>query len=171
MAPLTELDATSPPAMLASPACTLPRATDERIVPELLPTKPPAWRLATLGLPTATDATEFEIEPVFTAASPPSVVNPLVPATPATSPVADAFVMVPLFKPTSPPPLPFAPTLTATSVAEMLLIEPAFVPASVPANWEFRPLTVTSARLRLRTTPVLPQVPNSPAKFEIGVKV
>src|SRR6516162_5971407 len=42
MAPPTELDAASPPAMLASPACTLPRATDERIVPELLPTKPPA---------------------------------------------------------------------------------------------------------------------------------
>src|SRR5262249_59306187 len=99
MTPPTALDATSPPAVLPSPACTLPTATDERIVPELLPTKPPAWRLATLGLPTATDANEFEIEPVFTAASPPSVVNPLVPATPATSPVADAFVMVPLFKP------------------------------------------------------------------------
>src|SRR5262249_33607321 len=108
------------------------------------------------GLPTTTDANEFEIEPVFTAASPPSVVNPLVPATPATSPVADAFAMVPLFKPTSPPLLPFAPTLTATSVAEMLLIVPAFVPASTPTNWEPRPLTVTSARLTLQTTPVLP---------------
>src|SRR5262249_22460295 len=42
MAPLTELDATNPPAMLASPACTLPVAPDKRIVPELLPTKPPA---------------------------------------------------------------------------------------------------------------------------------
>src|SRR5262249_61951831 len=93
MTPPAALDATSPPAVLPSPVRTLPVATDERIVPEWLPTKPPAWRLATLGLPIATDANEFEIEPVFTAASPPSVVNPLVPATPPTSPVADAFVM------------------------------------------------------------------------------
>src|SRR6266404_5868170 len=42
LAPLTELEATSPPAMLPSPVCTSPVATDERIVPELLPTKPPA---------------------------------------------------------------------------------------------------------------------------------
>src|SRR2546426_198767 len=42
MAPLTELKATSPPAMLPSPVCTLPVAADERIVPALLPTKPPA---------------------------------------------------------------------------------------------------------------------------------
>ena len=70
--------------------------------------------------------------------------------------------MVPLFKPTSPPPLPFDPTLTATSVAETLLIVPAFVPASVPTNWEPGPLTVTSARLRLRTTPAPPMLPNSP---------
>jgi hypothetical protein len=42
IAPVTELEATSPPAMLPSPVCTLPVATIERIVPELLPTKPPA---------------------------------------------------------------------------------------------------------------------------------
>ena len=41
--------------------------------------------------------------------------------------------------------MPFDPTLTATSVAETLLIVPAFVPASVPTNWEFRPLAVTSS--------------------------
>ena len=52
--------------------------------------------------------------PGLLAASPPSVVNPLVPAAPVTSPVANAFVMVPLLKPTSPPPIPFDPTLTAT---------------------------------------------------------
>src|SRR5919197_1315021 len=39
MLPLTELEATSPPATLPSPVCTSPVATDERIVPELLPTK------------------------------------------------------------------------------------------------------------------------------------
>ena len=39
-------------------------------------------------------------------------------------PVANAFVMVPLLEPTSPPPIPFDPTLTATSVAETLLIVP-----------------------------------------------
>jgi hypothetical protein len=54
------------------------------------------------------------MEPRFTAASPPSVVNPLVPAAPVTSPVANAFVMVPLLEPTSPPPIPFDPTLIAT---------------------------------------------------------
>src|SRR5262245_9708870 len=127
--------------------------------------------LATFGLPTATVADEFEIEPRFTAASPPSVVNPLTPAAPVTSPVANAFVMVPLFKPTSPPPLPFGPTLTATSVAETLLIVPAFVPASVPTNWELGPLTVTSVRLRLRTTPVLPTLPNSPTFWAVDAIV
>ena len=40
--------------------------------------------------------------------------NPLVPAAPVTSPVANAFVMVPLLEPASPPPIPFDPTLTAT---------------------------------------------------------
>src|SRR5262249_13881195 len=38
MVPLTEFEAPSPPAMLPSPACTLPVATDKRIAPELLPT-------------------------------------------------------------------------------------------------------------------------------------
>ena len=42
IAPPTKFEATSPPAMLPSPVCTSPVATDERIVPELLPTKPPA---------------------------------------------------------------------------------------------------------------------------------
>ena len=42
MAPLIELEATSPPAILPAPTCTLPRALDERIVPELMPAKPPA---------------------------------------------------------------------------------------------------------------------------------
>src|SRR5262249_11318639 len=44
----------------------------------------------------------------------------------------------------------------------MLLIVPAFVPASAPTNWEFRALTATSVRLRLRTTPVLPMLLNNP---------
>ena len=71
--------------------------------------------MATFGLPTSPEASEFEIEPRFTAASPPSVVIPLLPAAPVTSPVANAFVMVPLLKPTRPPPLAFAATLTATA--------------------------------------------------------
>src|SRR5262245_49370588 len=58
-----ELEPTNPPAVLALPACTLPVATDDRIVPELSPTKPPACRFATLGLPTFPLAVEPEIRP------------------------------------------------------------------------------------------------------------
>src|SRR3954469_575240 len=47
-----ELDATRPPALLPSPACTLPLATDDWIVPELSPTKPPACKFPRFGLPT-----------------------------------------------------------------------------------------------------------------------
>src|SRR3954468_17681633 len=130
-----------------------------------------------LELPTSPDANEFKIAPRLTAARPLSVVNPLMPAEPVTSPVANAVVMVPLLDPTSPPPIPFEPTLTTTAaqvkpnpqgvvtagtvtpatpprfcptrppallplptctwpVAETLMIVPAFVPASVPANCE-----------------------------------
>ena len=67
-----------------------------------------------VGLPTSPEANELEIEPRLTAASPPSVVNPLVPAAPVMSPVANAFVIVPLLEPTSPPPRLFDPTFTAT---------------------------------------------------------
>src|SRR5262245_19060140 len=58
-----ELEPTSPPATLVLPARTLPVATDDRIVPELSPTKPPACRFATLGLPTLPLADEPEIRP------------------------------------------------------------------------------------------------------------
>src|SRR5262245_23825407 len=58
-----ELEPTSPPATLVLPARTLPVATDDRIVPELSPTKPPACRFATLGLPTFPLAVEPEIRP------------------------------------------------------------------------------------------------------------
>src|SRR5262249_16667259 len=58
-----ELDATSPPARLPLPACTLPPAVEDKIVPELLPTKPPACRFATLALPTLPLAEAPEISP------------------------------------------------------------------------------------------------------------
>src|SRR5262245_49750415 len=66
--PLTQvaqgvLEPTSPPARLALPACTSPVATDDRIVPELSPTKPPTCRFATLGFPTFPAADEPEIRP------------------------------------------------------------------------------------------------------------
>ena len=57
------LVATSPPTILLSPACTLPNAADDAIVPELLPTRPPACRLAIPGLPTLPLANEPEICP------------------------------------------------------------------------------------------------------------
>src|SRR5262249_19892481 len=90
---------------------------------------------------------------------------------PVTLPDASAFVIVPLLEPTSPPTILFDPTLTAAPVAETLLIVPAFVPASVPTNWEPRPLTVTSARLRLRTTPAPPMLPNSPTFWAVDAIV
>ena len=52
-------------------------------------------------------------------------------------------------------------------VTETLLTVPAFVPASAPTNCEFRPFTVTSVRLRLRTMPVRSMVPNSPTLLEL----
>src|SRR5262245_44303331 len=58
-----ELDPTSPPATLPLPVRTLPVAIDERIVPELSPTNPPACRLATLPVPTLPLAVESEISP------------------------------------------------------------------------------------------------------------
>src|SRR5262249_51404519 len=57
------LEPTSPPARLALPACTSPLAMDDRIVPELLPTKPPTCRFATLGLPMFPLSEEPEIRP------------------------------------------------------------------------------------------------------------
>ncbi len=54
------------------------------------------------------------------------------------------------------------PTCTVP-VADMLLIVPALVPASVPTSWEFElEFTLTFVRLRLRTSPALAMVPNSP---------
>jgi len=50
-------------AVLASPVCTPPTATDDWIVPKLLPTSPPACRFATSGLPTLPLADEPEISP------------------------------------------------------------------------------------------------------------
>src|SRR5919201_2106545 len=60
-----EFDATNPPAMLPLPACTLLvlPVLDDTIVPELLPTNPPACRFATLALPTFPLADELEIRP------------------------------------------------------------------------------------------------------------
>src|SRR6516165_1263495 len=100
-----------------------------------------------VGLPTSPEANEFEIEPRLTAASPPSVVNPLVPTAPVTSPVANAFVIAPLLEPTSPPPRLFDPTLTAplaqvwpaaqgstgTVVAPAMLAEAT---VTLPLAWE-----------------------------------
>jgi len=58
-----ELVPTSPPATLPAAACTLPPAVDDKIVPELLPTKPPTRKLATLRLPTFPIAEDPEIKP------------------------------------------------------------------------------------------------------------
>ena len=58
-----ELEATSPPATLAPPACTSPVAIDDRMVPLLSPTSPPALRYGTSGLPTVPPANESVISP------------------------------------------------------------------------------------------------------------
>jgi hypothetical protein len=49
--------------VLPLPACTLPVAVDERIVPELSPTRPPALRFEAFGLPMFPLADESEIRP------------------------------------------------------------------------------------------------------------
>src|ERR1700704_1224450 len=116
---LTEFDATRPPALLPSPACTLPKARDDRMVPELSPTSPPACRFATFRPPTLPNADEFEIKPWLMPASPPSVVlppspsTPPVPGAPVTLPAASELAMTPVLKPTSPPAVPFGPTKTS----------------------------------------------------------
>src|SRR5438309_1669742 len=58
-----ELEATSPPATLAPPACTSPVAIDDRMVPLLSPTSPPALRLEPAGFPTGPPANESVISP------------------------------------------------------------------------------------------------------------
>ena len=60
---LTKFEATRPPAVLPSPARTFPSATEDWMVPELLPTRPPACRFATLAPPTSPRANELEIMP------------------------------------------------------------------------------------------------------------
>src|SRR5262249_50279730 len=134
-----ELDPTSPPATLPLPVRTVPVAIDERIVPELSPTNPPACRLATLPVPTLPLAVESEISPCLLPATPPSVVlppcplRPLVPAAPVTFPVANAFSMIPELKPTSPPPVAFEPTRTFPPADESA-IAPKFCPTRPPAE-------------------------------------
>src|ERR671923_2627606 len=105
------------------------------------------------GLPTSPDANEFEIEPRFTAARPPSVVNPLAPAAPVMSPVANAFVIGPLLEPTSPPPIPFDPTFTAP-VAQVWPATQGWVSAGAVA------LTIVP-RLRAARPPTVLPVPPS----------
>ena len=108
------------------------------------------------------------MRPWLTAASPPSVVDlpwpstPPVPAEPVTLPVANALSMMPLLKPTSPPPAPFEPTVTvpiaqawpapqlvaAVGAVSLPKIVPKFCPTSPPAtaNWQV-PLAEQSAPL------------------------
>ena len=156
-----ELEPTNPPALLLSPVCTLPVAVENRMTPALSPTRPPACRFATPRLPTLPRATEPKMRPWLTAASPPNVVDlpwsstPPVPAAPVTLPVANALSMMPLLKPTSPPPAPFEPTVTApvaqawpapqlwVSVGSVSFptMVPKFCPTRPPAtaNWQALP--------------------------------
>src|SRR5215471_202755 len=89
-----------------------------------------------------------------------------------TTPEPVESVMVPVLVPTKPPTALLAPVLLTAPEAETLLIVPAFVPASVPTTCEFTlEFTVTFVRLRLRTSPALAMVPNSPTFWVVDAIV
>ena len=81
--------------------------------------------------------------------------SPPAPAGPVTLPVANALLMLPALSATSPPAVPFVPTLTAplaqvwpaaqSRFAGTVVpsIAPAFCPTSPPAKAELPPVTVT----------------------------
>src|SRR5262245_66053167 len=58
---------------------------------------------------------------------------PLVPATPVTLPLASVFLMMPELNPTSPPPVPFCPTLTFPPADEPAIV-PKLCPTKPPAD-------------------------------------
>jgi hypothetical protein len=57
---------------------------------------------------------------------------PLVPAAPVTLPLANASLMMPKLRPTSPPPAPFGPTLIFPAADELTIV-PKFCPVRPPA--------------------------------------
>src|SRR5512133_931981 len=58
---------------------------------------------------------------------------PLLPAAPATLPIADALSMIPALNPTSPPPVPFEPTAMLPPADEWTIV-PKFSPTRPPAE-------------------------------------
>src|SRR5262245_36653559 len=148
----------SPPTKLAPPPLTVPVARELLMVDPAAfePTRPPAILRPPSQLPWQPSATvtvtavalELLIDPA-------TCCGPNIP-----------------FCPTSPPvitPVSFPPS-TLLLLTLTLLMVPAFWPASTPTNWPGPPalgfaLTVKSVRLRLRTVPVAPMVPNRPILF------
>src|ERR1700722_2783753 len=71
----TSFSPAMPPARLFAPAVTGPDAKECQITPPLLPTRPPASRLAMLAPPTAPVANVRAITPSLPPTSPPSLVR------------------------------------------------------------------------------------------------
>ena len=135
----------SPPLLTLAVAITSPLADEPKMIEPgaLNPTSPPNATLM-LALLTSTAACELVIEP-----GPPPKPKPKFPLAP-TSPPSAASVAVP-------------PSTVPVAVTPLTV--PRLVPASVPTVWNVTPrlaVTLTFARLRSRTTPVLPMTPNNP---------
>ena len=129
-------------------AITSPLADEPKMIEPgaLNPTSPPNATL-TLALLTSTSTCELVIEPG-------PLPEPKLPLAP-TSPPSTASVAV--------PPLTVPVAMTPLTV-------PKLVPASVPTVWNVTPglaVTLTFARLRSRTTPLLPMTPNRPTSWVV----
>ena len=74
---------------------------------------------------------------------------PPAPAAPVTLPVANALVMLPVLNATSPPAVPFEPTLTAPLADEPAIV-PGLVPTSPPAKLSVPPLTIAPVADQVR---------------------
>src|SRR5215472_4477699 len=120
-------------------------------------------------LVTTPEPVEFVMVPVLVPTKAPTVL--LAPVL-VTATEALESVMLPALAPTKPPTALLAPVLLTAPEAETLLIVPAFVPANVPTTCEFTlEFTVTFVRLRLRTSPALAMVPNSPTFWVVDAIV
>jgi hypothetical protein len=132
------------------PTAMLPPADEWMIVPKLSPTSPPAETFWQELLPAQFGSVcgTFAVDATFVVAEEPAIfapgkLNPM-------SPPRPTLMSAP----------PFTWPLAAT-----LLIIPALMPASVPSHCELTPglaVTLTLLKLKLRTMPLLPMVPNNP---------
>jgi hypothetical protein len=95
--------------------------------------------------------------------------SPPVPAAPVTLPVANAFAMLPVLEPTSPPPVPFEPTLTLPCAYDWPVIPPEFSPTSPPTRLNAPPLMLPLADDPVIVPKLVPTSP--PAIFKAAAEL